>query len=297
MTVHPGVWQLGSVRKCLSTTRENWIWFWPTFRDQTDPVSTAPGGGIWTLHFSWSGDGGCDQRMVDPGVRSGKAGMVDDRRVALARELAEAGLWEHVPPGVHAAERARIAEGGNPFTSAALDAIIFNADGEDLAEGGVERFLAKLAPALQQHGLPLQVRTVQDPYRACDPERDYVVEINGIRCTVWEEHEWEERLLWEEATLRPLVVVNALLEQAHSSVRMFTLSAGGNDGWALLLDPRVPAAMRASGLLPDSEIPSLAIAEDRPYRSLRFRATAPRPCSPVNCGVAAVPVTGTGEPL
>jgi hypothetical protein len=33
------------------------------------------------------------------------------------------------------------------------------------------------------------------------------------------------------------------------------------------------------------------------YRGSRFRATAPRPCSPVSCGVAAVRVIGTGEPL
>ena len=190
--------------------------------------------------------------------------MVDHRSVALARELARAGLWDHAPPGVRAAEQARIAEGGNPFTSDALDAIIFNADGEDLAEGGVERFLAELTPALQQHGLRLQVRTVQDPYRAGDPDRDYVVEINRIRCTIWAQEEWEGLPPWEEATVRPLAVVNILLEQAHSSAGMFTLYAGGNDGWALLLDRRVPAAMRASGLFPDSEIPSLAITEGRP---------------------------------
>jgi hypothetical protein len=190
---------------------------------------------------------------------------VDPRSVVLARELAEAGLWDHAPPGVRAAEQARIAEGGYPFASDAVEASMFIADGEDLAEGGVERFLAKLAPALPQYGVKLQVRTVQDPYRADDPDLDYVVEINGIRCTVWAQEEWEEPLPpWEEATLRPLAVVNALLEQAHSSVRVFTLYAGGNDGWALLLDPRVPAAMRASGLFSDSEIPSLAIAEGRP---------------------------------
>jgi hypothetical protein len=33
------------------------------------------------------------------------------------------------------------------------------------------------------------------------------------------------------------------------------------------------------------------------YRGSRFRAAAPRPCSPVSCWAAAVPVTGTGEPL
>lgn len=73
-----------------------------------------------------------------------------------------------------------------------------------------------------------------------------------------------ERSAWEEATVRPLVVVNALLEQAHSSVRVFTLYAGGNDGWALLMDPRVPAAMRVSGLFPDREVPSLPLADGRP---------------------------------
>jgi hypothetical protein len=194
---------------------------------------------------------------------SGNAATVDHRSV-LARELAEAGLWDHAPPEVRAAEQARIAEGGDPLASDVVNEIFFNADGEDLAEGGVERFLAKLARALRKHGLKLQVRSVQDPYRAGDPDPDYVVEINGIRCTIWRQEEWEGLPPWEEATVRPLAVVNVLLEQAHSSVRVFTLYAGGNDGFALLLDPRVPAAMHASGLFPDHEVPSLPVSDGRP---------------------------------
>jgi hypothetical protein len=127
----------------------------------------------------------------DRGTVNGKAATVDHRWVVLARELAAAGLWDHAPPGLRAAEQARIADGGYPFASDVVEEICFFADGEALAEGGVERFLAELAPALRQHGLRLQVRAVQDPYRAGDPNLDHVVEINGIRCIIWEPGEWE----------------------------------------------------------------------------------------------------------
>jgi hypothetical protein len=201
---------------------------------------------------------------LDRGTVSGKAAAVDHRWVVLARELAAAGLWDHAPPGLRAAEQARIADGGYPFASDVVEEICFFADGEALAEGGVERFLAELAPALRQHGLQLQVRAVQDPYRAGDPNLDYVVEINGIRCTIWEPEEWEVGYPWEDATVRPLAVVNTLLEEAHSSVRAFTLYAGANEGLVLLLDLRVPAAMRASGLFPEREVPSLPVADGQP---------------------------------
>jgi hypothetical protein len=98
---------------------------------------------VWA---SWASSG----RWVDRGTVSGKAARVAPRSVVLARELGEAGLWDHAPPGVRAAEQARIAEGGYPSASDAVEASMFIADGEDLTEGGVERFLAKLAPALQR---------------------------------------------------------------------------------------------------------------------------------------------------
>jgi hypothetical protein len=39
---------------------------------------------------------------------------------------------------------------------------------EALAEGGVERFLAAIAPALERYGVVLQVETIEQPYRRPD---------------------------------------------------------------------------------------------------------------------------------
>jgi hypothetical protein len=44
-----------------------------------------------------------------------------------------------------------------------------------------------------------------------------------------------------------LAVVNDLLDETGTNVRAFTLYAGGNEGLALLLGPRVPEAMARSG--------------------------------------------------
>ena len=64
--------------------------------------------------------------------------------------------------------------------------------------------------------------------------------------------------------VRPLAVVNDLLAETGTDVRAFTLSAGGNEGLALLLDPRVPGAMARSGLFGEDDMPELAIHDSQP---------------------------------
>ena len=66
------------------------------------------------------------------------------------------------------------------------------------------------------------------------------------------------------ATVRPLAVVNDLLAQTGANVRAFTLYAGGNEGLALLLDPRIPAVMARSGLFGEDDMPELATHDSQP---------------------------------
>ena len=173
----------------------------------------------------------------------------------LARELADAGLWAHLPSDIRDPEQRTVAAGAYPFWSVHLSGnVIFNMDGENLAEGGVEEFLRTISPELERRGLPLDIDTNPsnvDP----DDEASYLIGINGIICVIFTEEEADSAYSWYLAAVRPLMVVNDLLGQAGSAVRMFTLSAGGNDGFALLLNPRIPAAMRASGLFKDRDIP------------------------------------------
>ncbi len=204
----------------------------------------------------------CGVRHRSPGTWNGCIAMdhfwnrnVRNSRRMLARELADAGLWAHLPSDIRDPEQRTVAAGAYPFWSVHLSGnVIFNMDGENLAEGGVEEFLRTISPELERRGLPLDIDTNPsnvDP----DDEASYLIGINGIICVIFTEEEADSAYSWYLAAVRPLMVVNDLLGQAGSAVRMFTLSAGGNDGFALLLNPRIPAAMRASGLFKDRDIP------------------------------------------
>ncbi|WP_245923210.1 hypothetical protein [Paractinoplanes atraurantiacus] len=133
----------------------------------------------------------------------------------------------------------------------------FWVDGESLAEGGVVRELAVMAPALRSYGVDLRLENVNRPMVG-DIEGEYVVAINDRICVVWAPEEVRRDLDWETATIRPLAVINDLLEEAGVVPRLFTLYAGVNEGIAWLLDPQIVAAVADSRLFPSSETPALA---------------------------------------
>lgn len=208
-------------------------------------------------------------RRLDP--EAAQAWSADERHHRLASELARFGLWDHLPEQQRLAARADADLGFIPLHNDHVDLLEYFADGEYLAEGGVEDFLAELTPGLERHGVSLETTTIESPYRP-PGGRDYILAINGRRCTVWLAHEWEQDNPWEAATIRPMAVVNELLAAAGSTIRAHTLYAGTNDGLVLLLDPRAVHAMRESGLFPDHELP--AVPEDRPMFDVGY---GPRP--------------------
>ena len=176
---------------------------------------------------------------------------------ALARDLAAAGLWDHLPARAQEAAQSRITSGEYPLCCDDIDEQVeFIADGEDLAEGGVQDFLKEITPSLARWGLDLRVQVISDPYEA-GADSDYVLAINDVRCTVWTREEIESRDLRYQATIRPVQVINRLLADIGADARVLTLYAGGNDGMAFILNPRVPAAMKASGLFKDRDVPSI----------------------------------------
>jgi hypothetical protein len=176
-------------------------------------------------------------------------------RLRLAHELAIAGLWAHLPSDAQQAAWRAVVAGGYPFDLDALDGfVMFLMDGEDLAEGGVEDFLMTMRAGLERHGISLDID--RNPSLDTPAEEDsYVIGINGIKCVILMEEKFDSDYSWYLASVRPLIVVNKILDQSGSAVRMFTLNAGGNDGFALLVSPMVPAAMRESGLFGDRDIP------------------------------------------
>jgi hypothetical protein len=167
---------------------------------------------------------------------------------ALAGRLRESGLWSEQPAAVREQNLRAVAGGGYPFGLPGCEEFEFFADGEDLAEGGVEEFLETLRGPLMRFGINLEVSSVADG-------PGYPVMINGRRCVVLDDADDPD---WLAATVRPLAVVNALLDEAHASHRMYLLYAGGNEGIALLLPPAAVSAISDSGLFDPTEIPQLA---------------------------------------
>ncbi|MFF5235529.1 hypothetical protein [Dactylosporangium sp. NPDC000521] len=189
-------------------------------------------------------------------LRRRPAGAGQDHRWnELARTLADVGFWRDQSLAAAEAQRREVAAGGYPFSCAVLDDVTFHADGEELAEGGVENLLREMAPALRRCGVTLRVRTVSEN----NDDGGYVVEINGRRCLVLDADDWRYNSPWFEATVRPLAVVNDLLAAVGTPVRAFTLYTGGNEGRAVLLDPTVVDAVQRSGLVDDREVPELPL--------------------------------------
>jgi hypothetical protein len=195
-------------------------------------------------------DSGGSLKPLPAGLVTGWRG--DERHRQLADSLAQHGLWRHLDEEQRAAARRDVATGCPPLDFDVLyGAVQFFADGESIAEHGVGRFLHELGPGLARLGLAVSVSDVA----AGD---SYVVEIDGVRCTVWERTDWDNGVdVWAQATIRPLAVVNTLLASL-TKVRAHTLYAGLNHGFALLIEPGIVDAMRASGLFVDSELPTLA---------------------------------------
>lgn len=176
---------------------------------------------------------------------------------ALAQALADAGFWHGLSAAAAAGQHREVAAGGWPFNCAVLDDVNFRADGEDLAEEGVEDLLSEMAPALRRLGVDLQFRTLS----GTDSKAGYVVDINGRRCLVLDADDWRYNSPWCEATVRPLAVINDLLAAVGTPVRVFTLYTGENDGRALLLDPAIVDAVRRSGLVDDRNTPVLPLSD------------------------------------
>lgn len=183
---------------------------------------------------------------------------MDHRWADLALRLRSLGLWQHLSAEEADAAQRTVVETQWPFGSFDddLDRFWFLVDGENMAERMVGEELAAMVPRLRELGVELRVDEVSTPRSVQDG--DYVVAISGRRCVVWTPRDWVERRAWLTATVRPLAVINELLADAGAVPRLFTLYAGGNEGIAWLLDPRIVAAIADSALLEDQEVPALA---------------------------------------
>ena len=121
----------------------------------------------------------------------------------LAAALDATDLWLDLDDGTRKAARSQVADGEYPFNLDLLDSWVVFADGEALAEGGVEEFLNELGPIVARAGVHLAVRRLIDPYGKMQADR-YVVDINGEPCLIWRAEDWAYENVWAQATLRRL---------------------------------------------------------------------------------------------
>ena len=162
--------------------------------------------------------------------------------------LDNSGLWDDLPDSERHRRKEAVAIGGWPFDG--LEHREFFVDGEDLAEYGVEDFLASIDAPLKARGVELLcVRRAGDP----TSEDAHAVDINGTAVQVW--NGIDDPLMWLAATTRPIAVVNQLLAAAGSKDRMLVLYAGGNEGIGYFAPSAVAAAIRESELFPEKEWP------------------------------------------
>ncbi|MDP9353167.1 MAG: hypothetical protein M3P51_16725 [Chloroflexota bacterium] len=127
----------------------------------------------------------------------------------------------------------------------------YDADAEDLAEGGVQDFLERIGLFLAEQGV--QITTVAQEFT----DTGYTMTINGRVYTLYTEEELASEgmaELWELTTARTFALVNILLAEAGSKERVFGVY-GGHDNRAVFLTDDMYAALRQSGVLPPQEMP------------------------------------------
>jgi hypothetical protein len=154
----------------------------------------------------------------------------------LARALGTACGWTE--------EESSTLTGGEDLTRA--DDGAWWVDGEDLAEGEVEQWLARLAPALLGCGAAVDGATAESPHQ--EESRGYEVTLGGERVRLFGWADGEPGVPdtddpWRDCTVLPAAALNRRLAAAGSSRRLGLLAPGANDGLAVLADPAALASL------------------------------------------------------
>ena len=106
----------------------------------------------------------------------------------------------------------------------------YNADSEDLAEGGVLDLLGEMKSFLAREGVDIGQAT-----QHCDTD-GYSVMINGEEYQMYSQEELETQDIWFLTTIRALSMVNTLLARVGSGERLYYLYCA-NDTVAVFLTP------------------------------------------------------------
>jgi len=161
-------------------------------------------------------------------------------------ELIELGFLKFVPESDKGKVRTQLVESvQNRYLDSdwdeecgSADKRSYDADSEDLAEGGVGLCLRQMANVLRQEGVKLE--TVEDDVG----EERYQVLIDGTPHLIYENSEERDQDTWTGSHKRLIEIVNTLLEAAGSEERAYGIYCGGNDGRVILLTPEMHNYLR-----------------------------------------------------
>jgi len=165
----------------------------------------------------------------------------------LLQALADAGLWEHVSADTQGVLIDTLRSGED---AAWVSGGAWRADGEDLADGGVETWLGKMAAPLLDCNVELRVASIVGPFD--EGSTGYSLAVNDELLRLYEFAKGEPGVPaipdpWMDCTLAPAGCVNRLLAAAGSNRRVAVFWPGGNDGVSVLGEERVLRRALASG--------------------------------------------------
>lgn len=125
----------------------------------------------------------------------------------------------------------------------------FDADAEQLAQGGVKDLLDDMRPALAVEGVELG--EIAESYHA---EHGYTLRVGAEDHTMWAEGEAGRAL--ELTTTRTIALINERLASAGSQERLHLLH-GGAEAVLVLLTPGIRQAIADSGVFRTNDMPAL----------------------------------------
>ena len=117
--------------------------------------------------------------------------------------------------------------------------------------------------AVRHCGVPLAVETLRSPRD--DSSTGYTLRINGELLDLFDYDPADPGMPlaadpWMDSTVKPIGIVNMLLDEAGSTDRVAVFYAGSNDGLAVLLPPKAIQVLTGSELIPERDRPIIPAA-------------------------------------